>query len=114
MITKPWGPSGVLVLLLLGGAPFAVAQAPSFIRQGFDAAWARQPEHRAEAQRRDAAAAQRAAAARWTPEPASLEVSARTDRVTRNDGVREYDAAIAVPLWLPGERTSAQALASSE
>jgi cobalt-zinc-cadmium efflux system outer membrane protein len=94
--------------------PAAVAQTPSSIRQGFDAAWARHPEQRAAPLRREAAAAGVAASERWTPEPPSLEASARTDRLTRNDGVREFDAAIAVPLWLPGERSRAQAAASSE
>jgi cobalt-zinc-cadmium efflux system outer membrane protein len=87
---------------------------PSPIKQGFDAAWARQPEQRASALRRDAAAATVAAAQRWTPEPPSLEVTARTDRITRNIGQREVDATVAVPLWLPGERSRAQATASAE
>jgi len=90
-----------------------LAQTP-IIKQGFDAAWARQPEQRAGAMRRDAAAATISATQRWTPEPAALEVSAKTDRYNSNEGVREYDATLAVPLWLPGERSRAQAAASSD
>jgi cobalt-zinc-cadmium efflux system outer membrane protein len=84
------------------------------IKQGFDAAWARQPEQRSASLRHDAAAAKVAAAERWTPEPPSLEVSAKTDRYTRSEGVREYDAGVAIPLWLPGERSRAHASASSD
>lgn len=50
----------------------------------------------------------------WTPEPAALEASARTDRVTRNQGAREWEIGVAVPLWLPGERSRAAALAEGE
>lgn len=114
MSTRPWGLPGVLAILLLAAGSPGLAQTPSPIRQGFDAAWARQPEQRAAGMRRDAAAAGMAAAERWTPEPASLEASTRTDRLTRNDGQREYEATLAVPLWWPGERSRAQAAASAE
>lgn len=114
MRTRHWALPGVLVATLLVGASPVRAQAPTPIKLGFDAAWARQPEHRASSLRRDAVAATLAAAQRWTPEPASLEVSARTDRITRNNGQREYDATVAVPLWLPGERSRAQAAASAD
>jgi len=92
----------------------AHAQHTGPIRQGFDAAWARQPEGRAAAQRRDAAAASIDAAQRWTPGPPALELAAKTDQFNRNAGVREYEAGVAVPLWLPGERDGAQAAASSD
>ena len=49
------------------------------IRQGFEAAWARQPEQRAAALRRDAAVAGQRAAQRWTPEPPALELTAKSD-----------------------------------
>lgn len=84
------------------------------IRQGFEAAWSRQPEQRAASLRREAGAATARAARRWFPEPASLELNAKTDRFTRNHGGREYEATVAVPLWLPGERSRAQATAAAE
>jgi len=111
MSTLRWACPAAVALALLAGA--AAAQ-PSPIKQGFDAAWARQPEQRAGAARRDAAAAGLDAANRWTPEPPALEVSGKSDRLNRNNGVREYDAMLAVPLWLPGERGRAQAAASAE
>ena len=80
----------------------------------FEEAWARQPQAQALQARRDAVQAQRRAAAAWTPEPPSLEASHKTDRLTRNDGARELEVGIAVPLWLPSERRSTRALADAE
>lgn len=114
MRTRPWAFPSVLALLLCAGGTPGMAQTPSPIKRGFDAAWVRQPEQRAAGLRRDAAAAGVAAAGRWTPEPATLEATTRTDRVIRNDGRREYEATVAVPLWLPGERSRAQGAAAAE
>jgi cobalt-zinc-cadmium efflux system outer membrane protein len=84
------------------------------LRQVFDAAWARQPEAMALQARRDAALAQQRAAKAWTPGPAALELSNKTDRLNRNEGLRELEVGIAVPLWLPGERNRSAALADAE
>jgi cobalt-zinc-cadmium efflux system outer membrane protein len=84
------------------------------LKQAFDAAWQRHSEARSADARRQAAAAQRAVARSWTAEPMALELSAKTDRITGNHGGREYAAGIAAPLWLPGERGRAQALALAE
>jgi len=43
-----------------------------------------------------------------------VEVSGKTDRLNRNVGAREYEAGLAIPLWLPGERGRSQALAQAE
>jgi cobalt-zinc-cadmium efflux system outer membrane protein len=64
--------------------------------------------------RRDAARAQQTAAQAWTPEPAALELSNKTDRLNRNEGAREFEVGVAMPLWLPGERSSSAALADAE
>ena len=97
-------------------APEAAASAanPLNLRQVFDAAWARQPEAMALQARRDAARAQQRAAQAWTPEPAALELSNKTDRLNRNQGAREIEVGVAVPLWLPGERSRSTALADAE
>jgi cobalt-zinc-cadmium efflux system outer membrane protein len=84
------------------------------LRQVFDAAWARQPEAMALQARRDAARAQQSAATAWTPEPSALEISNKTDRLNRNQGAREVEVGVAVPLWLPGERGRTAALAEAE
>ena len=90
------------------------AASPLGLRRIFDAAWARQPEALALHARRDAARAQLKAANAWAPEPAALELSSKTDRLHRNQGAREYEVGIAVPLWLPGERGRRAALAGAE
>ena len=89
-------------------------EAPLNLRQVFDAAWARQPEALALQARRDAARARQKAAQSWTPEPAALELSNKTDRLNRNQGARELEVGVAVPLWLPGERSKSAALADAE
>lgn len=114
----------LLAALLSAVAASASAQAPaaaapaSFgtpsLKELFEAAWSRQPEAQAMQARRDAVQAQRRVAEAWTPEPPALEASHKTDRLTRNDGARELEVGIAVPLWLPGERRSSAALADAE
>jgi cobalt-zinc-cadmium efflux system outer membrane protein len=99
--------------LVAPAAPQTAAASLS-LRQVFDAAWARQPEAMALQARRDAARAQQAAAKAWTPEPAALELSNKTDRLNRNQGARELEVGVAVPLWLPGERGRSAALAEAE
>ena len=98
----------------VGPASPQTAAASLSLRQIFDAAWARQPEAMALQARRDAARAQQSAAAAWTPEPAALEISNKTDRLNRNQGARELEVGVAVPLWLPGERGRSAALAEAE
>lgn len=84
------------------------------LRQAFDAAWARQPEAMALPARRDAARAQQSAAQGWIAAPAALELSNKSDRLNRNQGVRELEVGVALPLWLPGERGRSAALADAE
>ncbi len=131
MKRKRWGSLGILAAALLTAAISGHAQtdpaqtgraqtgraqssSPTPLRQGFETAWARQPEQRAAALRRDAAAAGLRAAERWTPETAALDLSTRSDRWHRNAGAREYEAAVSVPLWSPGERAKSQAAAQSQ
>jgi cobalt-zinc-cadmium efflux system outer membrane protein len=92
----------------------APAPAAHSLRNLFDAAWARQPEAQALQARRDAMQAQRRAASAWTPEPPSLEAIARTDRLTGNEGGRELEVGVVMPLWLPGERSGSTVLADAE
>lgn len=92
----------------------ASAQDALTLRQAFDMAWARQPEARGGELRRAAAEARRDAAGNWLVAPPSLELSGKSDQLNRNNGSREYEVGVGLPLWLPGERSSAQALATAE
>ncbi|MGC3987140.1 MAG: TolC family protein [Pseudorhodoferax sp.] len=108
----------------LGAAALALAFVPAWAQQppvpanslaeAFAQAWARQPEQAGTAARRDASQAQRLAADRWTPEPPALEAALKSDRLTGNDGAREIEAGVSVPLWLPRERALAQGQADAE
>ena len=82
--------------------------------QAFAAAWARQPEAQSLDLRRDAAEARRQVAGSWTAQPPSLDLSGKTDQLSKNQGSREYMAGVALPLWLPGERSRQGALADAE
>jgi cobalt-zinc-cadmium efflux system outer membrane protein len=95
-------------------APSQAASGSLGLRQVFEIAWARQPEAMALQSRRDAVRSLQAAAKAWTPEPAALEISNKTDRLNRNQGARELEVGVAVPLWLPGERGRSAALAEAE
>lgn len=99
---------------LLAAGNLWAQSAPLTLKQAFEAAWSRQPEAQSLAERREAAAARRQSADSWTAEPPALEVSAKTDQLNKNQGSREYVAGIALPLWLPGERSRTGALADAE
>lgn len=102
------------VALAAGTTHAQEARTPSALRQAFDAAWARQPEALAFADRREAAQAAERVAGSWTAQPPSIEVSARTGRFTRDQGQRELEAGVALPLWLPGEQRLAKSVAEAE
>ena len=130
MTTRPWiirGAGRLVSTLALTAAAWAAAMAPFSahaqgsadasivtLPQAFAAAWPRQPEARSAEARRQAADAQGAVARNWTAEPIALELSAKSDRASGNNGAREYAVGIAAPLWLPGERSGVQALAQAE
>lgn len=84
------------------------------LKQSFDAAWLRQPEAQSLVQRREAAEARRQVAESWTAEPPTLELSGKSAQLLKNQGGREYVAGVALPLWLPGERSRSGALAEAE
>lgn len=129
----PAGTSGIAVvllgsmLLLTAAAPHAaqplssaepikveITQSGLSLRDAFAAAWERQPEARSGPAREDAVRARRDAAGSWTAEPMAVELSTKSDRLNRNEGVREHELGLSVPLWLPGERSGTRALADAE
>ncbi|TMS59771.1 TolC family protein [Imbroritus primus] len=95
--------------------PATRTAAPSItLAELFELAWARQPEARATAARRDAALATRDAAASWSADAPALSLQAKSDRPGANEGAREYEVGIGIPLWLPGERNRSARLAEAE
>ena len=87
---------------------------PLSLHSVFEQAWTQQPEARSAELRRTAASATRQAASEWTAEPMALALQAQTDRPGLNNGSREYEVGIALPLWLPGERARKGQLAQAE
>mgnify|MGYP000400545344 CR=1 FL=1 len=43
-----------------------------------------------------------------------VDLAGKTDQLNKNQGNREYAAGVALPLWLPGERSRQGALADAE
>ena len=90
------------------------AHAADTLRDAVERAWARQPAARAQPARSEEFAAKREAAVAPFPEPPSFSVSNRDDRFHRNEGARELEAGIALPLWLPGEQGRQSAIVNAE
>lgn len=106
---------GVVVQLTASAAAAQDAsQRPYTLKQAFEDAWGRQPEAAAMDARRQAAEARKRVSESWSAEPAAIEVSARSDRFNGNEGAREYQAGVAIPLWLSGERSRSAAVADAE
>jgi len=101
----------LLVALMVGMALPAHAQS---LRDAVEAAWMRQPLAQARAARAEEFAARRDAAQALFPEPPSLVVGNRDDRLHRDQGARELSAGIALPLWLPGEQGRQGAIVSAD
>lgn len=108
-----FGIAPLVIGSLLGCLAAPQAQAGTPLAAAFAQAWQRQPAALSEGQRQRAVTAQSDAASQWTAAPASLELGLRSDRFNRNQGASELDVGLAVPLWLPGERSGAQALAAA-
>jgi outer membrane protein, heavy metal efflux system len=76
------------------------------LRGALDAAWSRAVAQRESEGQRRRAEADRTVANSFLAAPPSLDISHRNDRLHRNVGSRETEIGIAVPLWLPGQRTA--------
>ena len=93
--------------------PAGTASGPTFA-QVVDAAWQRSAAGQSAQARRNQQRAAQDAAGSLTPAPPSVALSQRSDRLNRNLGVRETEVELALPLWLPGTRAAALALAGAE
>ena len=92
----------------------ATPQPAPTLRQALDAAWQLSPSARAEANRRSELAARERAATSWISGEPVAGVAHRTDRLNNNEGFREYEAELELPLWNPGVRAAAQADVSAQ
>ena len=101
-----------LVFSLAGHAADAAA-ARSGLAQALEQAWRLHPQAATlEAREAEARAAQDIAAG-LTPEPGSVSIGSRNDRLNRNLGKQEYEVELAAPLWLPGQKAARETEAAS-
>ncbi|MEK7231789.1 MAG: TolC family protein [Pseudomonadota bacterium] len=99
------------IFLLLLSPPVLAA---GTLRDAIERAWERQPAAQARPARAEEFTAKQEAARAAFPEPPSLRLGNRSDRLNGNDGVREWEAELALPLWLPGERERQGAIVNAE
>ena len=106
--TKRLAVSFTLVWLACSATAQTASQTYS-LRQAVDAAWLLSSSSRAESSRRIELAAKAKAASSWMSGEPVVSVAHRTDRFNRNDGFRDYEGEMELPLWNPGVRAAAQA-----
>lgn len=95
-------------------APAALSQAIApDLKTAVDAAWQRSPQGRTLEARRDEMVAGREAAQTWIAGSPSIGLSQRSDRWTDQNGVSETEVSLSAPMWLPGQRSSREALAQT-
>lgn len=100
---------GLTVAVLTSGSAYSQS-----LRDALDGAWSRQPAARATGAREDELGAKRDAARALFPEPPSVNLGYRTDQPNQNYGARELEGIMSLPVWTPGTRDAAQALATAE
>ena len=101
------------LMLSLSGYAAAAAAAPSGLAAAFEQAWRLHPQAASlDAREAEARAAQDLAGG-LTPEPGSISIGSRNDRLNRNRGKQEYEVELATPLWLPGQKAAREAEAAS-
>jgi cobalt-zinc-cadmium efflux system outer membrane protein len=81
---------------------------PISLRAALEAAWALHPASRAAGNRWAELEARALAAQTFTPGSPTVGWAHRTDALSSNAGLREYEAEVAVPLWNPGVRGATQ------
>lgn len=97
-----------LSLLTFNATAQTAVQAAS-LKQALDAAWQLSSSSRSESNRRSELAAKQDAANSWLSGEPVASIAHRTDGLSRNEGFREYEAEIEMPLWRRGVRAAAQA-----
>jgi outer membrane protein TolC len=99
--------------LLAGFSAQATEMQKSGLAAAVEQAWRLNPQASGlDAREAEARAAQDIAAG-LTPEPGSVSIGNLNDRFNRNQGKQEYEVELAVPLWLPGQKTAREAEAAS-
>ena len=107
-LASRWASTLAIACLACSANAQTVSLPPS-LKQALAAAWQLSASSRAESNRRSELAAKEKAATGWISGEPVASIAHRTDRLNRNDGFRELEAEIELPLWSPGVRTATQA-----
>ncbi len=99
---------------LAAGAAAQTASPQTTLKQALDAAWQISSQSRSLDNRRSELAAKEKAASSWISGEPVAGIAHRTDRLNKNEGFREYEAEIELPLWNPGVRKATQADVSAQ
>ncbi len=109
LLQRLWQTAAFGLVFLAATALAQPAVSTPTLKQALDAAWQSSSQARSMDNRRSELAAKEKAASSWiSGEPVSG-IAHRTDRLNKNEGFREYEAELELPLWNPGVRNTAQA-----
>ena len=106
--------SALALSLLASSALAQTANQPPTLKQALAAAWQNSSQSRSLDNRRSELAAKEMAANSWISGEPVAGIAHRTDRLNKNEGFREYEAEVELPLWNPGVRSAAQADVSAQ
>ncbi len=95
--------AGIALAALLAGALPASAQG---LAEAFERAWANHPQAGTWDDRAAEAQARAEIATGITPGPPAVSMSTMDDRLGSDRGRRELEVELAVPLWLPGQKSA--------
>lgn len=101
-----------LLSIFLIGLIIPVAQAES-LANVFEQAWQRHPQAARLGAQDIEIQADQALSEALTPEPPSVSLGNLNDRQGKNLGKQEWEIELAVPLWLPGQKTARTAMTTS-
>lgn len=104
--------SALLLLCSMVLSPTTVVAGDSFA-QAVQAALERHPEYPLHASRRQVGAGYRQQADSLLGGEPEISVLAKSDALGSDDGYREYEAGLSLPLWLPGQRDARRGIADS-
>ncbi|MBI3149541.1 MAG: TolC family protein [Betaproteobacteria bacterium] len=99
--------------ILLAGLFLALPALAQSLAEALEHAWMRYPPASALTVRDEEAQARAELADAITPGPAALSLANQNDRLDRHRGKQEWEAELAVPLWLPGQQAARRAEAQS-
>ena len=98
-------------LLIFAGLLLMQPACAVSLRAVLDQAWATSPQAQTLEAKRAESKAQTVAANSLLPSAPAVILRHRGDQLTNNDGLNEWEAGIALPIWLPGQRDARQSQA---